>query len=145
MIHLVSNYLSSDLPGLVKKIRSEIPLSTLKLRVAFPDSKHFVELVRMFRDKEINSRTTKDVLESIMKEDDDPRKIIKEKGLSQKSDAGALEEIARKIVKANPSVAADYKAGKAAAMQFLVGQGMKETKGSANPTVLREALEKMIG
>jgi len=145
LIHLVSNYLSSDLPGLVKKIRSEIPLSTLKLRVAFPDSKHFVELVRMFRDKEINSRTTKDVLESIMKEDDDPRKIIKEKGLSQKSDAGALEEIARKIVKANPSVAADYKAGKAAAMQFLVGQGMKETKGSANPTVLREALEKMIG
>ncbi|MBX4192518.1 Asp-tRNA(Asn)/Glu-tRNA(Gln) amidotransferase subunit GatB [Candidatus Parcubacteria bacterium] len=51
-----------------------------------------------------------------------------------------LDDVVKKVVDANPTVVADFKSGKEAAMQFLVGQGMKESKGSANPATLREAL-----
>jgi len=59
-------------------------------------------------------------------------------------ETGALTAIAQKVTDANPSVVADYKAGKEAAMQFLVGQGMRESKGSANPNALRQAIEKIL-
>lgn len=59
--------------------------------------------------------------------------------LAQTASDDLLPAIAQKVIDANPAVVADYKAGKEAAMQFLVGQGMKESKGSANPAALREA------
>ncbi len=59
-------------------------------------------------------------------------------------DATSLPDIAKKIIDANPQSVADYKAGKEAALQFLVGQGMKESKGSANPEALREAIQKIL-
>jgi len=59
--------------------------------------------------------------------------------------ADTLPELARRVADAYPSVVADYKAGKQAALQFLVGQGMRETKGSANPQALREAIQKILG
>lgn len=50
------------------------------------------------------------------------------------------------IVDANPSVVADYKAGKEAALMFFVGQIMKMTKGSVNPQLAKDAiLEKLKG
>jgi len=55
-----------------------------------------------------------------------------------------LDVIVKKVIELNPQVVADYKAGKAAALQFLVGQGMKESKNSANPQALREAVQKNL-
>lgn len=60
------------------------------------------------------------------------------------ADASELDAIAKKVIDANPTVVADFKSGKEAAMQFLVGQGMKESKGSANPATLKEALLKLL-
>ncbi len=59
-------------------------------------------------------------------------------------DNAALPALVQKIIDAHPAVAADYKAGKAASLQFLVGQGMKESKGSANPTALAEEFKKAL-
>jgi len=56
-----------------------------------------------------------------------------------------LPAIAQKVIDSNPTVVAEYKAGKEAAMQFLVGQGMKESKGSANPAALKGAIQKILG
>lgn len=64
--------------------------------------------------------------------------------LSAMVDASALPAIVAKIVEAYPQVVTDYKSGKEAALQFLVGQGMKETKGSANPATLREEFLKAL-
>ena len=60
------------------------------------------------------------------------------------ADANELPTVARKIINDNPSVVGDYKAGKEGALQFLVGQGMKETKGSANPQKLRTVFEEIL-
>ena len=73
-----------------------------------------------------------------------PLKIATEKNLLQSSDTGALKEIAQKIIDSNPKVVADYKGGKEQAIMSLVGQIMKETKGSANPAVSKQLLIDML-
>ena len=65
--------------------------------------------------------------------------------LAQVVDDDTLPEIAQKVIDAHPQVVADYKAGKGAALQFLIGQGMKASKGSANPQALKEAIQKVLG
>jgi len=108
------------------------------------DKKQFIEMIKMISGNEISSRGAKDILAILIKEGGNTRKIAEEKGLMQQSDTGALEEIAKKIISENQSVIEDFKNGKEAAMQFLIGQGMKETRGSANPQVLKEVFTKLI-
>ena len=74
----------------------------------------------------------------MFKEAKEPQKIIEEKGWIQISDESAIKEVVLKILEANPSSIADYKAGKDRALGFLVGQAMKETKGKANPQILNK-------
>ncbi len=74
----------------------------------------------------------------------DPEAIIKEKGLAQISDSGALEASAREIIEANPKEAADFKAGKTKVLGFFVGQLMKKTKGQANPQLANEIFQKLL-
>ena len=70
--------------------------------------------------------------------------IVNKKGLVQISDEGAIKEIVKKVVEANPQSVADYKAGKDRAIGFLVGQIMKETKGKANPQIVNKLLLEII-
>ncbi len=134
-IKTASNYITSDYLGL-KKANPEINL---------PNSEHFAELIRMATDGLISSRTAKDILGMIVVHDESPMKIATEKDLIQKNDEGALKEIVQKIIDANPEVVATYKGGKENALMSLVGQIMKETKGSANPAVAQKLLKELIG
>jgi aspartyl-tRNA(Asn)/glutamyl-tRNA(Gln) amidotransferase subunit B len=65
-------------------------------------------------------------------------------GLAQVSDAGALEEAVKAAIEANPAAVADYKAGKATAINFLKGQVMRATRGKANPAVAEDLLRKHL-
>ena len=76
----------------------------------------------------------------IVVDDNSPLKIASENNLLQSNDTGALKDIAQKIIDINPKVVADYKAGKEQALMSLVGQIMKETKGSANPSLTKQVL-----
>ena len=70
--------------------------------------------------------------------------IIAEKGLRQISDRGALGEAIDRVVEANPGAVADIAAGKVAAIKFLVGQVMKETRGQADAAVVQQLLEERL-
>ena len=76
----------------------------------------------------------------MVEEGKDPEKIVAEKGLVQISDEKAIKEVVDKIMSANPSSIADYKAGKDRALGFLVGQCMKEMKGKGNPQILNKLI-----
>jgi aspartyl-tRNA(Asn)/glutamyl-tRNA(Gln) amidotransferase subunit B len=76
-----------------------------------------------------------------------PRQFIKniiKKQLSQINDVSQLMKIAKLVIKNNKQAVADYKNGKTAALEFLIGQVLKETKGQANPTVVRELFVKLL-
>src|SRR5208283_1265286 len=73
-----------------------------------------------------------------------PATIVQEKSLAQVSDAGTIEKFCDDAIAANPGPVADFKSGKAAALNFLKGQVMKLSKGKANPNLAGEILERKL-
>jgi aspartyl-tRNA(Asn)/glutamyl-tRNA(Gln) amidotransferase subunit B len=128
---LSANYLTSD----VMSLTGENGLKFTDLKV-----EHFVELMTMLSDKKIGSRVAKDLLVQLFASDIGPMKMAEDKNLLQISDSGALQTTVDEIITENESVVAEYKAGKEASLQFLLGQGMKKTRGSADPALLKEML-----
>ncbi len=104
----------------------------------------FAELLKLLSEKTINSRVAKDLLPEIAFTSLMPESIAKERGLLQQSDASALESVVAEVLATHPAVVVDLKSGKEAALQFLVGQGMKATRGTANPTVLADLIRKQV-
>jgi aspartyl-tRNA(Asn)/glutamyl-tRNA(Gln) amidotransferase subunit B len=94
----------------------------------------------------ITRTIAKQVFEASFRSGKAPEAIVQEQGLTQISDGGALATIAREIVSlpANAKAVADYRGGKTATIQFLVGQVMRATKGQANPQAARQALEEAL-
>jgi aspartyl-tRNA(Asn)/glutamyl-tRNA(Gln) amidotransferase subunit B len=70
--------------------------------------------------------------------------IIASEGLSQISDVGAIETIARQVVAKSPDNVAKYKSGSDGVFKFFVGQVMKETRGQANPQIVNEILKRVL-
>ncbi len=106
---------------------------------------NFAEFIVIVADGTINSSAAQTVLAEMYKgEDNDPSHIIERLNLAQVSDAGELEGIVDTILTANAQSVADFKAGKQNALQYLVGQVMKETKGKANPKITIEIIKKKI-
>ncbi len=133
-IKIASNYLTSDYIGLKKS----------KTEALLPSAENFAELINLVTDNKISSRAAKDILAMIMQNDESPLKIATEKNLLQSNDENALKKIAQKVIDTNPKVVADYKSGKENALMSLVGQIMKETKGSANPAMAKNILINML-
>ncbi len=135
---LASNWIMGDLLRLLGAADMEIG----DLKTITPES--FAALLGLVEAKTVNGPTAKELLEDVFANGGDPVALVKERGLAQVSDAGAVESLARQAIDANPKPAAEFKAGKAASLQFLVGQVMKLSKGKANPKLAAEALRKLL-
>ncbi len=133
---LTINYLLTDYLGIIKK--ENVNLNSIS-------ENNFAKLMIMIENKKLSSRGAKDILLLMIKNNIDPEKIAIENDLIQKSDEEEIKKIIEKIISENPSVVEDYKKGKVAALQFFVGQGMKATKGSANPEILKRIALEIIG
>ena len=133
-IKIVSNYITTDFMGLKKA----------NLDIQCPSANNMAELSSMIVEGKISSRSAKDILAMIVLKDASPLKIAKENNLLQSNDTEALKAIAQKIIDSNPKVVSDYRGGKEQALMSLVGQIMKETKGSANPTITKQILKNML-
>jgi aspartyl-tRNA(Asn)/glutamyl-tRNA(Gln) amidotransferase subunit B len=104
----------------------------------------FDELVNLIDEGKINSKQGKEVFAEMFASGRRATEIVKEKGLEQVSDTSAIEALAEEVIKAHPGPAADFKAGKSAALNFLKGQVMKLSKGKANPHVAGEILQRKL-
>tara|TARA_B100000508_G_scaffold53235_1_gene41231 strand:- start:6958 stop:8370 length:1413 start_codon:yes stop_codon:yes gene_type:complete len=132
------NYLTSDIAGYYNEHSDKVEFETLT-----PDA--FADLIEMVCEDKISSRGAKDILRVLLEDGGEPEQVAEEKGLFQVQDAGALKEVVLEIISENEGVVEEYKNGKEASLQFLVGQGMKKTKGAANPGLLKEAILNEIG
>jgi aspartyl-tRNA(Asn)/glutamyl-tRNA(Gln) amidotransferase subunit B len=130
-LQLLSNYVVSDLASRGDEASKFIP-------------EHFAELARMISENKISSRGAKDIIALLAGSEKSPEEIAIEKDLLQKSDEGEIEKIVDDIISANQNIVDEYKKGKLSALQFLVGQGMKLSKGSANPQVLKKVFERKL-
>jgi aspartyl-tRNA(Asn)/glutamyl-tRNA(Gln) amidotransferase subunit B len=98
------------------------------------------ELVALIDGGQISGKIGKEVFAEMFAIGKSATVIIKEKGLAQVSDAGAIEAFADEAIAKNPKSVADFRAGNEAAINFLKGQVMKLSKGKANPQLVGEVL-----
>lgn len=133
---LTANYILTEIR---KYLDEKTNMADLKLT-----PENFGELMRIIFEGKINSSAAQVVLIEMIKTGADPENIIAEKNLGQLDDESEIENIVKKIIEANPEPAGAYKAGKQNALQFLVGQTMKETKGKVNPQTAEELLKKYL-
>ncbi|KKU52255.1 MAG: Aspartyl/glutamyl-tRNA(Asn/Gln) amidotransferase subunit B [Parcubacteria group bacterium GW2011_GWA2_47_10] len=136
-IKLASNFLVGDFLRLLNETATPV-LETL----ITPEN--FGEFISYIAEDEVSSVAAKIVFEEMFRTGRDPSDIIAEKNLAQVSDAGKLEESVKKVIEMHPKPVADYKNGAQNALQFLVGQVMKETKGAANPKMVQDIMKKLI-
>lgn len=132
-----ANWLMGDFAKLLSR-------DNLEMKAAPVQAAAMADLLKLIAKGTISGKIAKQVFAEMWTSGKDPETIVKEKGLVQISDTGALEELAAKVIAANPQSVADFKAGKKKAVGFLMGQIMKETKGKANPQVVNGILTKML-
>lgn len=136
-VQLASNYIVSDLMGLMKaEGRSDVGQ-------VFPSS--FGELMLLLKVGKISSRGAKDLLAILYKEGgENPEQIAEEKGWILKNDPEALKKVLEAVIANNQKSVEEYKSGKDAALNALVGGAMKEGKGAFNPQTIKDALIELL-
>jgi len=137
LLKAAANWVINNLRA--KLTESGTALADLKFKPA-----GILELIDLVDSGKISSRTAQEVFVEMFATGEAPGRIVENKGLAQVSDAGAIEQFCDQAIAANPGPAADYKAGKAAALNFLKGQVMKLSKGKANPALAGEILERKL-
>ena len=103
-------------------------------------------LVSRIADDTLSNNAAKQVFDALWNgEGNEVDAIIKAKGLKQISDIGELEKIIDDVLAANAKNVEEVKAGNTKAMNALIGQAMKATKGKANPVQVNALLAKKLG
>jgi aspartyl-tRNA(Asn)/glutamyl-tRNA(Gln) amidotransferase subunit B len=102
------------------------------------------ELVNLVAAGTISGKQAKEVFAEMFASGKAAAAIVTEKGIAQLSDVGAIEKLCDEVIAANPKPAADFKAGHAASLNFLKGQVLKLSKGTANPALAGEILERKL-
>src|SRR3989344_5595316 len=139
---IVANYITNDLVGVIRDMGNRDTETIAEIPIT---AGNFNKIMRMLVQKDISSRVANDLLLASSKEYRDPGLLAKELGLLRVSASSELISIVEGVLKANAPVVEDFKRGKANALEYLVGQGMKATRGAAAPETLRTLIKEKLG
>ena len=131
------NWIKDELLGHLNKEGKEIDQSPVP-------PERLAELLTLLAQGKISGKIAKAVFEEMYGTGKAAGDIVQEKGLTVIADVGALETIVDQVIAKSPAAVAEFKAGKAGAKNFLVGQVMKATQGKADPKLLNELLTKKL-
>ena len=101
-------------------------------------------MLGMIESGAISGKMAKEILAEMFSTGKSAEDIVRERGLSQISDAGALLDAVRRVLAENPAQVEQFRAGKEKVMGFLVGQVMRATGGKANPQMLNDVLREEL-
>ena len=132
-----SNWITTNLLGNLNKL--ELEFDEMKLT-----PQNLKELIDLVENKEISSNQAKEVFVDILTTDKTPKEVVKEKGMKQMSDEGEIVKIANEVLDENPKAIEQYKNGRTNVIDFLTGQIMKKTRGTANPAIARSTMASEI-
>jgi len=134
----VSNWLLGDFSRLLNATNTEIENAKISPR-------HLADMLVLVDNGTVSGPAAKVVLEEMFQTGKGASDIIREKKLSQISDASEIKEVVKQVTADNVGAVADYTSGKQQALTFLIGQVMKATRGRANPGVVREIIMQELG
>jgi aspartyl-tRNA(Asn)/glutamyl-tRNA(Gln) amidotransferase subunit B len=136
-----ANWLMGDVASMLNREGVDIAQSPV-------EASQLALLLKRIADGTISNKIAKEVFtgmwEAKSPDENLADEIIEQKGLKQISDSGALEAIVDQVLAANEKSVEQYRAGKEAAINALIGQAMKASKGKANPAQLTELLKKKL-
>ena len=130
---LSANWLLTEVLRVLKE-------KNINIEEFFVSAVNLGKLIKLIKSNVISSKIAKDVFEILLTEEKDPEVIVKENGWIQISDDSEIEKIVEQVLEANKQSIEDYKAGKSNALKYLVGQGMKLSKGKANPQIITDMI-----
>ncbi|NTU42290.1 MAG: Asp-tRNA(Asn)/Glu-tRNA(Gln) amidotransferase subunit GatB [Nitrospirales bacterium] len=133
----VSNWMMGELMRLLNEENKSIEECPVKPGL-------LADMLKLMDSGTISGKIAKTVFEEMYRSGKDASVIVKEKGLVQISDTGALETAIDEVIAANPSETERFRGGDEKLMGFFVGQVMKATKGKANPGMVNELLKKKL-
>ena len=132
-----ANWILSDFSRLLNADRKEIEQASVK-------PAHLQQLIQLIESGTISGKMAKETFEAMYRAPDPGPALTALKGSSQISGDAELEAIAAQVIAENAQSVADFKAGKDRALKFLIGQGMKISRGRANPQRLEASLREKI-
>jgi len=133
----LANLLNAEVSGYLNERGLELSQTRLT-------SESLAKLALMFERRSITNRVVSQLLPELM-EGADPEVLVAERGLAVVSDEGSLQPVVERVVAANPKVVEQIKNGKTQAANALLGQVMRETKGTAKPEVVKKILAELMG
>jgi aspartyl-tRNA(Asn)/glutamyl-tRNA(Gln) amidotransferase subunit B len=136
-VKLATNWITGELFAVLNEKNLEISESPVS-------SKNLSKLINLIKDGTISGKIAKTIFEEMINGDQDPQKIVEEKGLKQESDPKALEELIDKVIMNNTDKVEEYKSGKDKLFGFFIGQVMKLSNGKANPKMVNETLKRKL-
>ena len=134
---LAANWMIVELFGVLNKEGKEIKDSPVS-------AKNLSKLINLIKNNTISGKIAKTVFEEMVKNNEDPEKIVNEKGMKQQSDPEELKKIIDTILKNNEDKVEQYKAGKEKLFGFFVGEVMKNTQGKGNPKLINDILKQQL-
>ncbi|HEY7393011.1 MAG TPA: Asp-tRNA(Asn)/Glu-tRNA(Gln) amidotransferase subunit GatB [Bryobacteraceae bacterium] len=132
-----ANWVMGDLTGMLKAQDKDLTESPVR-------AEDLGELLKLLSAGELSGKLAKEVFAKMFASGEAASAIIQREGLKQISDTGALEKIIAEVIAANPKQVEQYKGGKSAVLNFLVGQAMRATRGQANVAVVTELLKQKL-
>lgn len=133
----VANWLLGDIARLINE--TNIEFSELKIS---PEA--LAAFIALIEKGTISNTAGKKVIEIMFETEKAPDVIVKEEGLEQVNDEGALRKIVEEVLANNQKSVDDYRGGKTNALGFLVGQTMRLSKGKANPQTMNALLKEYL-
>jgi aspartyl-tRNA(Asn)/glutamyl-tRNA(Gln) amidotransferase subunit B len=129
-----------------KWIRRELVrvLNYQKKELKEVNEEYLIELLKMLENKKITDRIGQKIIEEIAEKNISPKEYIQKQGIKVIESQEEIEKICQEVIKANPKPVEDYKAGNTKALQFLIGQVMRATKGQAKPDAVNKIFKKLI-
>ncbi len=126
-------------------MRDELKRVIYYNKMSFKESEitpaQIVDLLKMLEDKKITAKAGKRIMEKLPKNNEMPSQIAEEMGLTGVVDEDIVLKAIKQAIKENPDAVSDYYEGKKNAMNFLIGQVMRLTRGKANPGETHKLLE----
>jgi aspartyl-tRNA(Asn)/glutamyl-tRNA(Gln) amidotransferase subunit B len=133
----VSNWVMTD----VLRVVSEAKMPMTRFPIA---PRHLAALIALIKDGTISGKIAKEVFAQMLTSGGDPRSIVERKGLVQVSDVSAIERVVDNVLANNSAQVKKYLEGSSKVFGFFVGETMKLTRGSANPKVVNEILQRKL-
>ncbi len=101
-------------------------------------------IIALVEARTLNMTKAKEVFAVLVDEGGDPEALVKARGWAQVSDSETIGTVVDEVIATHPAVVGDYRGGKEAALQFLIGQAMRLSRGKADPQRVRELLKNKL-